>query len=55
MSLETVESPEQTHFEILESAEEPVVRSEFPSLLPGLIWGVELRRMAGGNGSLSDL
>lgn len=55
ISLEAIESSEQTIFEIFESTEEPVVRSPFPGLLPDVLRSVELRRILGEEMDLNEV
>ena len=47
ITLEAVESTEQTVFEVLEGTEESVMRSPFPGLLPDVARSVEFRCILG--------
>ena len=53
--MESIESSEQTVFEIVKSSEEAVVGSPFPSLLPDILGGVELWSIFGEEMDLNEV
>ena len=55
ISLEAIESSEQTVFEVLEGTEEAVVRSPFSGLLPDVLCSVEFRRILGEEMDLDEV
>jgi hypothetical protein len=55
ISLEAIESSEQTIFKVLEGTEEPVVRIPFPGLLPDVPRGVEFRGILGEKMNLNEI